>query len=330
MPDPTARELKLIQYLNEAYGKEKQLETTLQAQIQIIQNPRSTSGSRSTCARRRHRAGSREAAQGARRQGHHARTCRPTSPTPQAPRWPSSPTAAPGGHPCRLRGTGAADPLRRRASSGVAESCSASTCSATRRRSSSPGLPAAGRADASRSRRRPGKDVIKEESPPRPQAGRRLGSRSRASSSRSSSRSDHAQVVLVVLGPRRIRVRRRRAARRRRRSPRRPRASQDDHALVGLRARSSRAATARKAPKPATRAKTTRLVERPLGLGVLGPQDDGEVLVVAFALLEELAPAAPPPPTRRRRRPGAARRAAPRAGGACPRRRGTRRRAARA
>ena len=37
MPDPTARELKLIQYLNEAYGKEKQLETTLQAQIQIIQ-----------------------------------------------------------------------------------------------------------------------------------------------------------------------------------------------------------------------------------------------------------------------------------------------------
>jgi ferritin-like metal-binding protein YciE len=33
MADPTARELKLIQYLNEAYGKEKQLETTLQAQI---------------------------------------------------------------------------------------------------------------------------------------------------------------------------------------------------------------------------------------------------------------------------------------------------------
>jgi ferritin-like metal-binding protein YciE len=37
MADPTARELKLIQYLNEAYGKEKQLETVLQAQIKIAQ-----------------------------------------------------------------------------------------------------------------------------------------------------------------------------------------------------------------------------------------------------------------------------------------------------
>src|SRR3954463_4988963 len=35
MADPTARELKLIQYLNEAYGREKQLETVLQAQIQL-------------------------------------------------------------------------------------------------------------------------------------------------------------------------------------------------------------------------------------------------------------------------------------------------------
>src|SRR5688500_7170927 len=35
MADPTARELKLIQYLNEAYGKEKQLETVLQAQIKL-------------------------------------------------------------------------------------------------------------------------------------------------------------------------------------------------------------------------------------------------------------------------------------------------------
>ena len=33
MADPTARELKLTQYLNEVYGKEKQLETTLQALI---------------------------------------------------------------------------------------------------------------------------------------------------------------------------------------------------------------------------------------------------------------------------------------------------------
>ncbi len=39
MPDPTAREQKLIQYLNEAYGKEKQLETTLNAQIRIVQKP---------------------------------------------------------------------------------------------------------------------------------------------------------------------------------------------------------------------------------------------------------------------------------------------------
>ena len=35
MADPGARELKLTQYLNEAYGKEKQLETTLQAQIDL-------------------------------------------------------------------------------------------------------------------------------------------------------------------------------------------------------------------------------------------------------------------------------------------------------
>jgi ferritin-like metal-binding protein YciE len=39
MPETTARELKLIQYLNEAYGKEKQLETALQAQIKIAQRP---------------------------------------------------------------------------------------------------------------------------------------------------------------------------------------------------------------------------------------------------------------------------------------------------
>src|ERR687893_3300035 len=37
MADPGARELKLIQYLNEAYGKEKQLETTLQAQIRLAE-----------------------------------------------------------------------------------------------------------------------------------------------------------------------------------------------------------------------------------------------------------------------------------------------------
>src|SRR5262245_56508322 len=35
MANPTTRELKLIHYLNEAYGKEKQLETALQAQIQL-------------------------------------------------------------------------------------------------------------------------------------------------------------------------------------------------------------------------------------------------------------------------------------------------------
>jgi ferritin-like metal-binding protein YciE len=35
MADPTSRELKLIQYLNEAYGKEKELETALQAHISM-------------------------------------------------------------------------------------------------------------------------------------------------------------------------------------------------------------------------------------------------------------------------------------------------------
>jgi ferritin-like metal-binding protein YciE len=33
MPDPNTRDAKLIQYLNEAYGKEKELETALQAHI---------------------------------------------------------------------------------------------------------------------------------------------------------------------------------------------------------------------------------------------------------------------------------------------------------
>jgi ferritin-like metal-binding protein YciE len=33
MPEPNARDAKLIQYLNEAYGKEKELETSLQAHI---------------------------------------------------------------------------------------------------------------------------------------------------------------------------------------------------------------------------------------------------------------------------------------------------------
>lgn len=35
MADPNARDVKLIQYLNEAYGKEKQLETALQAHIRM-------------------------------------------------------------------------------------------------------------------------------------------------------------------------------------------------------------------------------------------------------------------------------------------------------
>jgi ferritin-like metal-binding protein YciE len=35
MPETTAREQKLIQYLNEAYGKEKELETALQAHIKM-------------------------------------------------------------------------------------------------------------------------------------------------------------------------------------------------------------------------------------------------------------------------------------------------------
>jgi ferritin-like metal-binding protein YciE len=39
MAESTAREQKLIQYLNEAYGKEKQLETVLQAQIKLVEKP---------------------------------------------------------------------------------------------------------------------------------------------------------------------------------------------------------------------------------------------------------------------------------------------------
>ena len=39
MADPGARETKLIQYLNEAYGKEKQLETALKAQIAVAAKP---------------------------------------------------------------------------------------------------------------------------------------------------------------------------------------------------------------------------------------------------------------------------------------------------
>jgi ferritin-like metal-binding protein YciE len=35
MPEATAREQKLIQYLNEAYGKEKELETALQAHVKM-------------------------------------------------------------------------------------------------------------------------------------------------------------------------------------------------------------------------------------------------------------------------------------------------------
>jgi ferritin-like metal-binding protein YciE len=35
MPDPNARDAKLIQYLNEAYGKEKELELALQAHIEL-------------------------------------------------------------------------------------------------------------------------------------------------------------------------------------------------------------------------------------------------------------------------------------------------------
>ena len=39
MPETTTRELKLIQYLNEAYGKEKELETALQAHIKLTTRP---------------------------------------------------------------------------------------------------------------------------------------------------------------------------------------------------------------------------------------------------------------------------------------------------
>src|ERR671914_1895346 len=39
MADQSARDLKLVQYLNEAYGKEKELETALQAHISMTTKP---------------------------------------------------------------------------------------------------------------------------------------------------------------------------------------------------------------------------------------------------------------------------------------------------
>jgi ferritin-like metal-binding protein YciE len=39
MPEQTTRDTKLIQYLNEAYGKEKELETALQAHISMTTRP---------------------------------------------------------------------------------------------------------------------------------------------------------------------------------------------------------------------------------------------------------------------------------------------------
>ncbi len=39
MPEQTTRDAKLIQYLNEAYGKEKELETALQAHISMTTRP---------------------------------------------------------------------------------------------------------------------------------------------------------------------------------------------------------------------------------------------------------------------------------------------------
>ena len=39
MANPNARDTKLIQYLNEAYGKEKELETALEAHIAMTTRP---------------------------------------------------------------------------------------------------------------------------------------------------------------------------------------------------------------------------------------------------------------------------------------------------
>ncbi len=39
MPEQTTRDTKLVQYLNEAYGKEKELETALQAHISMTTRP---------------------------------------------------------------------------------------------------------------------------------------------------------------------------------------------------------------------------------------------------------------------------------------------------
>ena len=39
MLEPNVRDMKLIQYLNEAYGKEKELEAALEAHIAMTERP---------------------------------------------------------------------------------------------------------------------------------------------------------------------------------------------------------------------------------------------------------------------------------------------------
>src|SRR4051794_26751806 len=39
MPEQTTRDMKIVQYLNEAYGKEKELETALEAHISMTTKP---------------------------------------------------------------------------------------------------------------------------------------------------------------------------------------------------------------------------------------------------------------------------------------------------
>ena len=53
MAEPNARDAKLIQYLNEAYGKEKELEVALQAHIAMTTGRPTRSASRSTSRRPR-------------------------------------------------------------------------------------------------------------------------------------------------------------------------------------------------------------------------------------------------------------------------------------
>ena len=99
MTDVNPRDAKLIQYLNEAYGKEKELERALEGHIQMTPARPTASASRTTCARRSRTPRRLAAHQAAGRQGRGGRPGRAWSPGGRvagasSSRPPPSPRAA--------------------------------------------------------------------------------------------------------------------------------------------------------------------------------------------------------------------------------------------